>query len=91
MANIAEVEKDILRDLETLGPCSIEDMVDHLPGYSWNQVFSAVDRLSRNSKITLRHPSRFGYRISLADGHRPSAHVDDSSGGRHPSCSIMRA
>lgn len=72
MAGTGEVEKAILGDLARRGPCSIEEMVTHLPGYTWNQVFSAVDRLSRESKVRLQHPSRFGYHISLVQDHRPN-------------------
>jgi hypothetical protein len=72
MAGTGEVEKAILGDLARRGPCSIEEMVTHLPGYTWNQVFSAVDRLSRDGKVTLQHPSRFGYHISLGQDHRPN-------------------
>jgi hypothetical protein len=81
MANTGEVEHDILQDLERRGPCSIEEMVAHLPGYTWNQVFSAVDRLSRNAKVRLQRPSRFGYHISLAQVHRPNASAADATGG----------
>lgn len=73
MAGTGEVEKAILGDLARRGPCSIEEMVTHLPGYTWNQVFSAVDRLSRESKVMLQRPSRFGYHISLGQDHRSNA------------------
>jgi hypothetical protein len=73
MACTGEVEKDILEDLEGKGPCSIDEMLAHLPGYTWNQVFSAVDRLSRNAQVTLQHHSRFGFHISLAQVSRPVA------------------
>ena len=75
MAGTGEVEQDILRDLERRGPCSIEEMVTHLSGYTWNQIFNAVDRLSRSEKVLLRRPSRSVYHISLAQLHRPSVPV----------------
>ena len=83
VTSTGEVEKNILQDLERLGPCSIEEMVTHLQGYTWNQVFSAVDRLSRNAKVMLQHPSRFGYHISLAQVPRPSAPVTEAAGSHH--------
>lgn len=82
MASSGEVEHDILQDLERRGPCSIEEMVTHLSGYTWNQVFSAVDRLSRCAKVTLQHPSRFGYQISLAQIRHPETPITDVT-GRH--------
>lgn len=81
MARTGEVEKDILRDLERRGPCSIEEMVTHLPGYTWNQVFSAVDRLSRNAEVTLQHPSLFEYRIALPPRGGAGASGTDATGG----------
>jgi hypothetical protein len=91
MTCTGEVEKDILQNLERRGPCSIEEMVTHLPGSTWNQVFSAVDRLSRNAIVTLRHHSRFGYQISLVQVHQPSAAVVDATGDRRPSGRIHHA
>jgi uncharacterized protein (DUF433 family) len=91
MAGTGEIEKDILQDLERQGPCSIEEMVAHLPGYTWNQVFNAVDRLSRNAKVTLQHPSRFGYQVSLAQVYRPSAPVTGATGGHRSAGRFDRA
>jgi hypothetical protein len=91
MAGTGEIEKDILQDLERQGPCSIEEMVAHLPGYTWNQVFNAVDRLSRNAKVMLQHPSRFGYQVSLAQAYRPSAPVAGATGGHRSAGRFDRA
>lgn len=65
MVHTGNVEADILLNLERHGSCSIEDMLSHLPGYTWNQVFGAVDRLTRCARVSLRRPSRFGYELSL--------------------------
>ena len=83
MATTGEVEQHILQDLERRGPCSIEEMVTHLSGYTWNQVFSVVDRLNRNAKVMLQHPSRFGCHISLAQVPRLSAPVTGTAGNHH--------
>ena len=91
MASTGEVEKDILQDLERRGPCSFEEIVTHLPAYTWNQVFSAVDRLSRNAKVTLQHPSRFGHQIALAKAHRPSAPVTSTTSGQRSADRVDRA
>ena len=76
MGSTGEVERDILQDLERRGPCSTEEMVTHLHGYTWNQVFSAIDRLSRTARVTLQHPTRYGYQIALAPGHRTKCSPD---------------
>lgn len=90
MTSTGEVERDILQDLERRGSCSIEEMVTHLSGYTWNQVFSAVDRLSRNAQVTLQHPSRFGYQISLAHAHcRVLTSQRQQAGNVRPVGSIM--
>ncbi len=72
MACVREIEKNVLQNLEQRGPCSIEEMVKRLPGYTWNQVFTAVDRLSRDARVTLQHPSPFEYQISIAQVGRAS-------------------
>ena len=70
MASLGEVERDILRDLALRGPCSIEEVVAHLSGYTWNQIFCAVDRLSRTAQVSLRHPSSSVYHISLTSARQ---------------------
>lgn len=78
-----EIEKNVLQDLEQRGPCSIEEMVKRLPGYTWNQVFAAVDRLSRDAKVALRHPSPFEYQISIAQAGKASPAIAVATvGGR---------
>lgn len=56
----------ILQEVEILGPCTPEELVQRLPTCTWNQVFAAVDQLCREGRLTLRRPSRFEYVISLA-------------------------
>jgi hypothetical protein len=65
-----EIEVAIFSILERQGSISLEELVRMLPAYTWNQVFLAVDRLSREGNLTLRHPGRFAY-LSLAS--RPLA------------------
>ncbi len=65
MAPGREVASVVIDDLRRLGTCTPEELAQRLPGYSWNQVFAAVDQLCREGRLTLRHPSRFRYVISL--------------------------
>lgn len=60
-----EIESALFGELQRKGPCTLEDLVRALPAYSWNQVFAAVDRLSREGKLILRHPTRFDYLVSI--------------------------
>jgi len=58
---VNEVETAILQKVEGLGPCTLEELIRALPGYTWNQLFSAVDRLSRDGALIIRRPTQFGY------------------------------
>jgi hypothetical protein len=59
------IEYEIVRTLEYNGSCSLDQLVDALSGFSWNQVFAAVDSMSRDGRLRLVHPHRFGIQISL--------------------------
>jgi hypothetical protein len=59
------IEHQIARALERNGACSLDELVDALPDFSWNQVFAAVDSMSRDERLRLVHQHRFGIQISL--------------------------
>lgn len=59
-----EVETAVVQHLETQGPCTMEALVHSLPHFTFNRVFFTIDRLSREGKVRLRHPSRFTYLVS---------------------------
>ena len=65
MTHVSQVEFAILQDLEQRGPCTIDELTRRLPDYSWNQIFTGVDRLSRRGALLLRHPTKSEYVISL--------------------------
>ena len=65
MAEVADLETAILRELVRIGPCAFDDLALALREYSWNQVFAAVDRLSRQGRLALRHPGRFGFVVQV--------------------------
>jgi hypothetical protein len=60
------IESAIHRQLAQVGTCSLDELADLLPDYSWAQVFSAVDRLTREGTLILAHPAPFLYLLSLA-------------------------
>lgn len=66
MALACSIASIILQNLKQLGPYTPEELVQRLPAYTWNQVFSAIDQLCRDGRLTLRQPSRFEYVISLS-------------------------
>ncbi len=70
MEQICSIESAIYQQLTLIGTCSLDELVGLLPGYSWVQVFSAVDRMTREGVVILKHPTPLLYSISLAP-HEP--------------------
>lgn len=68
MMRAQDIDQAIIQDLTAHGSCQVEDMVERLAGFTWNQVFSAIDRLSRDGTLALQRPARFGYEISITSG-----------------------
>jgi hypothetical protein len=60
------LESAIRQELDRVGTCSLEELNERLPYSSWNQVFSAVDRLNREGTVTLQRPNSSDYILSLA-------------------------
>ena len=67
-----EIGSLITRQLEQEGPCTMDTLASTLSTCSWNQVFMAVDTLSRERTITLHPYARFQYLVSLTPA-RPYA------------------
>ena len=70
MRQTDSLELAIRQELDRIGTCTLEELNERLPYSSWNQVFSAVDRLNRAGTVTLQRPDSSGYLLSLAP--RPS-------------------
>ena len=66
MAQAYSIESAIRQQLARVGTCSLDELAAQLPGYSWAQVFSAVDRLTREGSVSLKHRTPFQYLLSLA-------------------------
>jgi hypothetical protein len=66
MAQAYLIESSIHQQLARAGTCSLDELAALLPGYSWAQVFAAVDRLTREGTVALKHPAPFRYLLSLA-------------------------
>lgn len=56
----------ILQELEQHGPCTLETLTTTLPFCSWNQLFMAIDTLSREGALLLQLQARSQYLVSLA-------------------------
>lgn len=66
MPRAQQVKAAIYGLVLNVGECTFEQLVKRLGQFSWNEIFSTVDQLSREGTLTLRRPSRFGFVISAA-------------------------
>ena len=73
------VDSAIFHEVTSLVSCTIDELVQRLPTYSWAQVFAAVDRLSRRGTLMLSRTSRFGYVLSVGSDP-PVPSVRNTSG-----------
>ena len=48
------IEEAIVETLQRSGPCCLDEIVTYLPNFSWGEVFLAVDRMSRDGRVSLR-------------------------------------
>jgi hypothetical protein len=48
------IEADIIELLRSNGPCSLDDVVTSLPNLSWGEVFGAIDRMSKDGRVSRR-------------------------------------
>ena len=75
MAQEASLESAISHQLARVGTCSRDELAALLPGYSWAHVFAAVDRLTREGTVTLKHDAPFRYLLSRTTSiRRGTAH-----------------
>jgi hypothetical protein len=58
----ATLEQTILDKLEEETVIGLDELVEMLPQYTWNQIFHAVDQLARFGKIVLRR-HRYDYTV----------------------------
>lgn len=59
------IEAAILDRLRESGPCCFDDVVTCLPNLTWGEVFSAVDRMTRDGRLSLRQLGYSTYQVSL--------------------------
>jgi hypothetical protein len=60
------VQSAIQLHLSREGPCTLESLLTRLSEFSWSEIFSVVDQLSREGSLVLRRPARFGYEVSIS-------------------------
>jgi hypothetical protein len=59
------IEVAIVETLRRSGPCCLDDVVTSLPSFSWGEVFGAVDRMSRDGRLSLRQLGYSTYQLTL--------------------------
>ncbi len=59
------IEEAVVETLQSSGPCCLDDVVTYLPNYSWGEVFLAVDRMSRDGRVSLLQLGCSTYQITL--------------------------
>lgn len=82
----ATIQSAIRLQLMQQGPCTLESLLDRLPQFSWSEIFTVVDQLSREGRLVLRHPARFDYEVSIGSA-RPIA--DQARAGGAGACDRM--
>jgi len=56
----------ILEMVEQRRECDMEELTSHCPQATWNQVFLALDNLSRAGQVALRQQGPGRYKVGLA-------------------------
>ena len=70
--NAMTIESAIRSHLTREWPCTLEGLLTRLSQFSWSEIFSVVDQLSREGRLVLRRPGRFGYEVSIGPNAIPS-------------------
>ena len=78
-AHVPSVDSVICHEVTSLVSCTLDELAERLPAYSWAQVFAAVDRLSRQGTLMLSRVSRFGYVLSVGSNPPPPQSLQDRS------------
>ena len=77
------VQSAIRMHLGQAGPCTLESLLTRLSEFSWSEIFSVVDQLSREGSLVLRRPARSGYEVSIPSPSEGAQSVP-SRAGDHP-------
>jgi hypothetical protein len=59
------IEQTIVEKPRESGPCCLDDVVTSLPNSNWGEIFLAVDRMSRNGRLSLLQIGYSTYQITL--------------------------
>lgn len=59
-------KKRVIEMLQKTGPSCFDDLVRYLTHLSWGEVFVAIDRMSRDGRVLLRHLGYSTYQVTLS-------------------------
>src|SRR2546426_11932938 len=76
-ANVSSIDVVICHEVTSLVSCTLDELAQRVPAYSWAQVFASVDRLSRQGTLTLSHARCFGYVVSMGPDAPPPTSLHD--------------
>jgi hypothetical protein len=77
MAQRTTVEDQVIDILHRAPACDLEEVTRHCTNLTWNQVFLAVDRLSRSGELMLVPRGRGTYSVTFP--HRQDGRPDRRS------------
>ena len=60
------VTKKLLQVVDLKPECEFDELIAACPEYTWNQIFLAVDELSRTGRISLREKRRGAYVVTAS-------------------------
>lgn len=75
MATAQDLSTIILEVVEETPDCDVEELTAHCPQATWNQVFLALDNLSRAGRVTLRQEGPGRYKVGLASQRSVNSQV----------------
>jgi hypothetical protein len=73
MASPSPITHRILGEVKRMHGCDLDTLAQSLPDLSWNQVFSEIDRLSRQGEVMVTFGTGGRYTIRLPDHKAESA------------------
>jgi hypothetical protein len=59
------IEDAVIKILLQTGPRTLDDVAEALTAHNWNELFSAVDEMSRDGRVVLRRLAGSGYQLSV--------------------------
>ncbi|MEC4890244.1 MAG: hypothetical protein RI101_09325 [Nitrospira sp.] len=64
MATIEDLSSRVLKIVRHTSGCAVDELAAQCSDVTWNQVFLALDRLSRSGQIVLRQQGPGHYRVT---------------------------